>query len=105
MSCLRLLVYQHIGIGKNLLKSRGMIHWHGLCWRSDREPHNLLYNAIDDGLLDPDCANVLSQWATEQFGLSASHPAGKHETEKPRKLFGHHQRALQPYPQNKAIHS
>ena len=27
-------------------KSRGMVHWHGLCWRSDREPHNLLHNAI-----------------------------------------------------------
>jgi hypothetical protein len=27
----------------------------------------------------------LSQWATEQFGLSASHPAGKYETGKPRK--------------------
>jgi hypothetical protein len=22
-------------------KSRGMVHWHGLCWRTDREPHNL----------------------------------------------------------------
>jgi hypothetical protein len=53
-------------------KSRGMVHWHGLCWRSDREPHNLLHNAIEDGLSDPDCANVLSQWAIEQFGLSAS---------------------------------
>jgi hypothetical protein len=21
------------------------VHWHGLCWRSDREPHNLLHNA------------------------------------------------------------
>ena len=66
-------------------KSRGMVHWHGLCWRSDREPHNLLHNAIEDGLSDPDCANLLSQWATEQFGLSASHPAGKDETGKPRK--------------------
>jgi hypothetical protein len=27
----------------------------------------------------------LFQWATEQFGLSASHPAGKDETGKPRK--------------------
>lgn len=27
-------------------KSRGMIHWHGLCWRSDREPHNLLFEAV-----------------------------------------------------------
>ena len=24
-------------------KSRGMIHWHGLCWRADTEPHNLLF--------------------------------------------------------------
>jgi hypothetical protein len=61
-------------------KSRGMVHWHGLCWGSDREPHNLLHNAIEDGLSDPDCANVLSQWATEQFGLRVSHPAGKDET-------------------------
>ena len=82
-----------------------MVHWHGLCWRSDREPHNLLHNAIEDGLSDPDCANVLSQWATEQFGLSASHPAGKDETGKSRKIFGHHQRALQPYPQKKKIQS
>jgi hypothetical protein len=65
--------------------TRGMVHWHALCWRSDREPHNLLHNAIEIRLLDPDCANVLSQWATEQFGLSASHPAGKYETGKPRK--------------------
>jgi hypothetical protein len=50
------LVYQHIGIIK---KSMGMVHWYGLCWRSDREPHNLLHNAIEDGLSDPDCANVL----------------------------------------------
>jgi hypothetical protein len=46
-------------------KSMSMVHWYGLCWRSDREPHNLLHNAIEDGLSDPDCANVLSQWATE----------------------------------------
>lgn len=30
-------------------KSRGMIHWHGLCWRSDREPHVLLNEAIKMG--------------------------------------------------------
>ena len=62
-----------------------MVYWHGLCWRSDREPHNLLHNAIEDGLSYPDCVNVLSQWATEQFGLNASHPVGKDETGKPRK--------------------
>ena len=27
-------------------KSKGMIHWHGLCWRTDKEPHNLMYDAI-----------------------------------------------------------
>jgi len=66
-------------------KSRGMIHWHGLCWRSDREPHNLLNQAIEEGLSDEDCANKLSNWATEQFGLTASHPAGKDDNGKPRK--------------------
>ena len=31
-------------------KSRGMIHWHGLCWRQDKEPHNLFHEAIKSGL-------------------------------------------------------
>ena len=81
MSCLQFLVYQRTGIDK----SRGMVHWHDLCWRSDRDPHNLLHNAIKDGLSDPDCANVLSQWATEQFSIGASHLAVKDETGKHRK--------------------
>ena len=25
-------------------KSRGMIHWHGLCWRADKQPYQLLYD-------------------------------------------------------------
>ena len=24
-------------------KARGMINWHGLCWRSDKQPHPLLF--------------------------------------------------------------
>ena len=72
-----------------------MVHWHDLCWRSDRDPHNLLHNAIEAGLSDLDCANVLSQWATGQSGLSASHPAGKDET-------GKHRNNLWPPPEGSA---
>ena len=60
-------------------KSRGMIHWHGLCWRGDREPHNLLYEALRSGLKDANCAEVLSNWVKSEFGLTAMHPAGKNE--------------------------
>lgn len=56
--------------------SRGMIHWHGLCWRSDREPHNLMSSLIEKGLADDDCAGHLSQWAKDNFGMTACHPAG-----------------------------
>ena len=31
------------GTGHEFAKSKGMIHLHGLCWRSDREPYNLLF--------------------------------------------------------------
>ena len=90
---------------QEFVKSRGIVHWHDLCWRSDREPHNLLHNAIEDGLSDPDCANLLSQWATEQFGLSASHPAGKDETGKPRKNLWPPPEGSAALPQKKKIHS
>ncbi|XP_061185108.1 uncharacterized protein LOC133193154 [Saccostrea echinata] len=60
-------------------KSRGMVHWHGLCWRSDREPHNLLSTLIERGLSDDDCAEYLSKWARSNLGMTASHPVGKDE--------------------------
>ena len=66
-------------------KSRGMIHWHGLCWRGDREPHDLLHNAVQDGLTDSECAQRLSDWARIQLGMSALHPAGKDDHDQPRK--------------------
>ena len=44
-------------------KSRGMIHWNGLCWREDRETHVLLHNAIKNGLSDENSAELLSNWA------------------------------------------
>lgn len=28
-------------------KSRGMVYWHGLCWRSNREPHDLQHQAVN----------------------------------------------------------
>ena len=59
-------------------KSRGMVHWYGLCWRSDREPHNLLHNAIQRERMKP----------------------GNLE-----KIFGHHYRTLQPYLQRNKIPS
>ena len=57
-------------------KSRGMVHWHGLCWRKDKEPHNLLHEAVQAGLNDCDSAKKLAEWAKYELGLSASHPAG-----------------------------
>lgn len=66
-------------------KSRGMVHWHGLCWRSDREPHDLLHQAITAGLSEEECTDKLSLWASENFGLTANHPAGKDEIGCPNK--------------------
>ncbi|CAG2185621.1 unnamed protein product [Mytilus edulis] len=42
-------------------KSRGMVHWHGLCWRSDREPHNLINECIEKGLSNAECAATFSE--------------------------------------------
>ena len=41
-------------------KSRGMIHWHGLCWRANREPHVLLHDAISNSISDKDSSMALS---------------------------------------------
>ena len=68
-------------------KSRGMIHWHGLCWREDREPHVLLHDAIKNGLSDENSAELLSNWAKSHFRMTALHPAGKKEDGSSRKEF------------------
>ena len=68
-------------------KSRGMIYWHGLCWRSDRERHNLLHETISRGLPLQDSAAELSKWAKSIFGMTASHPAASEEDGNPRKDF------------------
>lgn len=75
-----------------------MIHWHGLWWRSDREPHDLLNQEIEEGLSDEDCSNKLSNWATEQFGPTASHPAEKDDNGKPRKELWPHPEGSAPLP-------
>ena len=37
-------------------KSWGMVHWHGLCWREDKELLVLLNKALEEGFSDEDCA-------------------------------------------------
>ena len=66
-------------------KSRGMVHWHGLCWRGDHEPHNLLHEALQKGLSSNDTAETLSDWAKQSFGMTATHPAGTDTEGNPRK--------------------
>jgi hypothetical protein len=41
-------------------KSRGMVHWHSLCWIDDKEHHALLSKALEKGLSDEHCAKHLS---------------------------------------------
>ena len=66
-------------------KSRGMVHWHGMCWRADSEPHNLMHEAIKSGLSNAECAEKLATWASDEFGLTAMHPAGTNDNGSPRK--------------------
>ena len=66
-------------------KSRGQIHWHQLSWRDDRQPHQLLHEAREDDCDEDEHAARLSQWADENFAMTASHPAGSDEVGQPRK--------------------
>ena len=54
-------------------KSRGIIPWHGLCWRSDRQPYAFLFDAVNEGLTHSKCTEKLAIWATS-FHMTASHP-------------------------------
>ena len=67
------------------VKSRGQIHWHQLSWREDRQPHQLLHEAREDGCEEEEYAARLSQWADETFAMTALHPAGNDEEGQPRK--------------------
>ena len=55
-------------------KSREMIHWHGFCWRADRDPLVLLHDAISNSISDEDSAKLLANWAKSEFKLTALHP-------------------------------
>ena len=66
-------------------KSRGMVHWHGLCWRKDAKPNNFLHEAIRSGLSEAECANKLAKWASDDLGLTATYPAEFDADGKPRK--------------------
>ena len=66
-------------------KSRGQIHWHQLSWREDRQPHQLLHEARKDEVDDVEYATRLSQWADENFAMTAMHPAGRDEEGRSRK--------------------
>lgn len=71
---------------QNFALSRGMAHWHDLCWRFDRESHDLLHSANTASLTEEQCADKLSLWARVNFGLTANnHPSGKNETGCPNK--------------------
>ena len=41
-------------------KSRGQIDWHQLSWREDRQPHQLLHEAREDGCDENEYAARLS---------------------------------------------
>ena len=66
-------------------KSRGQIHWHQLSWRKDRQSHQLLHEAREDGCEEEEYAARLSQWAGATFAMTALHPAGNDEEGQPRK--------------------
>ena len=66
-------------VSLRIAKSRGQIHWHQLSWREDRQPHQLLDEARQDGCEDDEYAAKLSQWANENFAMTSMHPAGSDE--------------------------
>ena len=66
-------------------KSRGMIHWHALCWRGDRNPHSLIYEAKKQNMSDVQLASEVSKWAEEIFAMKAMHPAGSNMDGTPNK--------------------
>ena len=66
-------------------KSRGKIHWHQLSWRDDRQPRQLLHEAREDSGEEDEYAAKLTQWADENFAITALHPAGSDEEGQPRK--------------------
>ncbi|CAH3017279.1 unnamed protein product [Porites evermanni] len=53
--------------------------------KEDRQPHQLLHEAREDGCKEEEYAARLSQWADETFAMTALHPAGNDDEGQPRK--------------------
>ena len=67
-----------------------MIHWHDLCWRSDREPHVLLNKALSKQFHENETAVLLSNLSKANFVLTRSHAAGKNISGQPNKKQEQH---------------
>ena len=65
--------------------AKSMVHWNGLAKHEDKEPHTLLHDAFEAVLTLDETAEKLSNWASSQLCMSASHPAGKDFNGEPRK--------------------
>ncbi|EDO32927.1 predicted protein [Nematostella vectensis] len=48
-------------------KSRGQIHWHQLSWREDRQPHELLHQAVQEECPKPEKVRRLNEWVKDNF--------------------------------------
>ena len=79
-------------------KSQGQVQWHQLSWRDDRQPHQLFHEAREDGRNKDEYAARLSQWAHENFAMTALHPTGSEEEGQPRKdLWSPPEGSADPY--------
>ncbi|XP_048590507.1 uncharacterized protein LOC125573780 [Nematostella vectensis] len=60
---LRRLLEQYIlgTTGFEFAKSRGQIHWHQLSWREDRQPHELLHQAVQEECPKPEKVRRLNE--------------------------------------------
>ena len=51
---------------------RGMIHFHGIGWRSDYQPHDMLFQTVLDNQSDREITEGLAKWAESEFKMTAS---------------------------------
>lgn len=77
-----------------------MIQWHCLCWRSDKEPLSLLFQAINEGLTNSQYVEKLAAWASACFSMTASHPTGTDDSGQPLKSLWPSPEGTAPAPPN-----
>lgn len=51
VTCLKRLWALSLMLIHKFAKSQVMVHWHGLCWPSYREPHNLMFLLVQKGTI------------------------------------------------------